>query len=133
MVYLKGTLSGLRQSLATKNPLKMMKNAFLSTLKALFILKIFKLLSWVFRHVEKLVDQKDKVNSKIYDVTTWKTNNCNLPNISRSKSNPTITFGQLIEYNMRNIFLEKSYTKYGGETIPRLLSKKSKLSISLDQ
>ena len=42
-------------------------------------------------------------------------------------------FGQLIEYNMRNIFLEKSYTKRGGETSPRLLSKKSKLSISLNQ
>ena len=42
-------------------------------------------------------------------------------------------FGQLIEYNMRNIFLEKSYTKYGGETIPRPFSKKSELSISLDQ
>ena len=28
-------------------------------------------------------------------------------------------FGQLIEYNIRNIFLEKSDTKYGGETIPR--------------
>ena len=42
-------------------------------------------------------------------------------------------FGQLIEYNMRNIFVEKSYTKCAGETIPRHLSKKSKLSISLDQ
>ena len=29
-------------------------------------------------------------------------------------------FGQLIEYNMRNIFLEKSYAKFGSETIPRL-------------
>ena len=28
----------------------------------------------------------------------------------------TMKFGQLIEYNMRNIVLEKSYTKYGGET-----------------
>ena len=28
-------------------------------------------------------------------------------------------FGQLIEYIMRNIFREKSYTKCGGETIPR--------------
>ena len=28
-------------------------------------------------------------------------------------------FGQLIEYNMRNIFLEKSYTESGGETSPR--------------
>ena len=27
-------------------------------------------------------------------------------------------FRQLIEHNMRNIFLEKSYTKCGGETIP---------------
>ena len=42
-------------------------------------------------------------------------------------------FGQLIECNMRNIFLEKSYTKCGRETIPRPFSKKSKLSISLDQ
>ena len=41
-------------------------------------------------------------------------------------------FGQLIDYNMRNIFPEKSYTKCGGETSLRLFSKKSKLSISLD-
>ena len=41
-------------------------------------------------------------------------------------------YNQLTEYNMNN-FVEKSYTKYAGETIPRLLSKKSKLSISLDQ
>ena len=56
-----------------------------------------------------------------------------LPNILKNKSNQTIIFGQLIECNMRNIFLEKSYTKCGGETIPRPFSKKSKLSISLDQ
>ena len=42
-------------------------------------------------------------------------------------------FGQLIEYNMRNAFVDKSYTKYARETIPRPLSKKSKLSKSLDQ
>ena len=40
-------------------------------------------------------------------------------------------FGQLIEYNMGNIFVEKSYTKCVGETIPR--SEISKLNISLDQ
>ena len=28
-------------------------------------------------------------------------------------------FGQLIEYDIRNIFLEKSYTKWSGKTIPR--------------
>ena len=42
-------------------------------------------------------------------------------------------FGQLIEYNMKNIFVEKSYSKCAGETIPRPLSKKSKLSLSLDR
>ena len=41
------------------------------------------------------------------------------PSISRSKGNQAMKFGQLIEYNMTNIFLEKSYTKCGGETIPR--------------
>ena len=35
--------------------------------------------------------------------------------------------GQLIEFNMGNIFLEKSYTKCGGETIPRPFSKKIKI------
>ena len=54
-------------------------------------------------------------------------------NVSRSKGNQAMKFGKLMEYNMRNIFLEKSYTKCGGETIPRLFSEKSKSSISLDQ
>ena len=53
-----------------------------------------------------------------------------MPNISRSKGNQTMKFGQLIECNMRNIFLEKSYTKCGGETSPRPFSGKLKLSIS---
>ena len=39
-------------------------------------------------------------------------------------------FGQLIKYNMRGIFLEKSYTKCGEETSPRPIYKKSKLNIS---
>ena len=39
-----------------------------------------------------------------------------LPNISRSKGSQTMKFGQLIEYKMKNIFLEKSYAKCGGET-----------------
>ena len=55
------------------------------------------------------------------------------PNMSRSKGNQAVKFDQLIEYNIRNIFVEKLYTKYGGETISCSLSKKSKLSISLNQ
>ena len=50
-------------------------------------------------------------------------------NISGSHDNQTWKFGQLIEYNMRNIFLEKSFTKRVEETIPRRFSKKSKLHI----
>ena len=33
----------------------------------------------------------------------------------RNEGNQATKFGQLIEYNTRNIFLEKSYTKFGGE------------------
>ena len=54
-------------------------------------------------------------------------------NVWRSKDDKAIKFDQLIDYDVRNIFLEKSYAKYGGETIPRPFSKKSKLNISLDQ
>ena len=43
-----------------------------------------------------------------------------LHNISRSKGNQTMKFGQFIEYNKKNIFLVRFYTKCGGETIPRL-------------
>ena len=56
-----------------------------------------------------------------------------MPNIARSKGNQAMKFGPVIEYNMRSIFVEKSYTTIAGETIPRFLSKKSKLSIPLDQ
>ena len=55
------------------------------------------------------------------------------PNISRSKGNQTMKFGQLRECNIRNIFLEKSYPKCGGETSPRPFSENLKLIISLDQ
>ena len=48
-----------------------------------------------------------------------------LPNIPRRKDNQTTKIDQLIEYNIRNIFLEKSYTKCDGETIPRPFFKKS--------
>ena len=56
-----------------------------------------------------------------------------MTHISRSESNQTMKFGQLIECNMRNIFLEKSYSKYGGQTSPRYFLKKLKLSIYPNQ
>ena len=56
-----------------------MKNAFYFILKARFILKIFKFLSWLFDHEEKTtsLERYCKVNFKIYDVTTCLTNNYN--------------------------------------------------------
>ena len=48
-----------------------------------------------------------------------------LPNISRSECNQAMKFGQLIEYNMRNNFLEKSYIKCGEEaSLPRYTKNK---------
>ena len=46
-----------------------------------------------------------------------------LPNIARSKGNQTMKFVQLIENKSMDIFVEKSYTKFAAETIPRTLSK----------
>ena len=37
----------------TESSLKMMKNAFYFILKALFVLKLFRFLSWLFGHIEK--------------------------------------------------------------------------------
>ena len=77
MISFKGALSGLRQFLETKSPLKMMKNAFYFTSKARFVFKIFKFLSWLFGHVAKRLGKKDKANFKFYDVTAWLINNSN--------------------------------------------------------
>ena len=70
-----------------------MRNAFYFILKALFFLKIFKVLSLLFGKVEKQLDKKDNIKFRIYDVTTWLTNNCNthIANVfSHVKDNQTI-------------------------------------------
>ena len=85
----------------------MMKNDFYFTLRALFVLKIFKFLSWLFVYVEQLLDQNEKVNFHTEKQTIAMHI---LPNIKGSKGNQTMKFGQLIEYNMRNIFL-KNHTQ----------------------
>ena len=55
----------------------MMKNAFYFNLKALTVVKITKFLSWLFDHLEKRLDLRDKVNFKMYDIKIWETNNYN--------------------------------------------------------
>ena len=123
VLYIKWALSGLRPFLTNKNPVKVMKNAFCFTLKVHFIHLNFGLDILV----EKRFDLKDKVDFKIHDVTFAI---YTFPNISRGKD---LQFGQLVKYNVRNIFLEKSNTKCGGETRPRPFSEKSKLIIFLDR
>ena len=54
-----------------------------------------------------------------------------LPIISRSKGNEAIKFRLLIKYNMKNIF--KAIRKIWRINYSQPFSKKSKLSISLDQ
>ena len=63
-----------------------MKINFYFTLKALFVVKILKLLSWLFGYVERQLDQIAKVNFKIYDVTDWTGNSYNT-NIAQCLSN----------------------------------------------
>ena len=58
---------------------------------------------WPFGHVEKGLHLKDNVNFKIYDVTTWLASNIHIDQYLKQ----AMKFVQLIEYNKRNIFLEK--------------------------
>ena len=60
------------------SPLKMMKNALYFILKALFVLKIFRFLSfWACREKNDLIGKIPKLNFKIYNVTAWLTKNYN--------------------------------------------------------
>ena len=79
----------------------MMKSAFCFLLKALFVLEIFTFLSRLFSNSKFMASQPGK---QIFAIHI-------LPNISRSKSNQAIKFRQLIDNNVRNIFLQKSSKK----------------------
>ena len=53
------------------------------------------------------------VDFKLYDVTGWTKDNTihMLPIISRIKGNQIMKYGQLIEYNMNNIFFLKNHAQ----------------------
>ena len=104
----------------------MMKNAFYFTLRNFFFSRYLNfcldfLLMWKnglirkIRLISKFVTSQPCQKAIAIHILT---------SISSSKDNQVMKLGQLIEYNMRNIFIEKSYTKHGGETIPRPFSKK---------
>ena len=107
-----------------ESPLKVINNAFYFMWKAPFVLEIFTFLSWLFGFGEKRFDRRamilkfrtSQTGQQIIAVHI-------LPNISWTKGNKAMKFGQLVECNMINIFHEKSYTKCGGEASPRFHEK----------
>ena len=114
LTWLLTAVLGLRQPLATKRPLKMMKNVFL-----------FHLDFWLCI----LVMQKNGLTLLISKFLTLQPGKQTVTmhvmlNMSKSKGNQRIKFGEVIECNMRNVFLKKSYTKYGEGTIHRSFLKK---------
>ena len=122
---LEGPLSDLRQFLTTENPLTMMKNAFYFMLKAFFALKIFTFFGLIFWSCRNGLMKKLRLISKFMTSQAGqKTITIHiLPNLPRSKSNhQAMKFGQLVEYNIRYIFLQKSCKKWCRETNPRPLS-----------
>ena len=92
---LKANSQDLRQFLTTGRPLEMIKNknVLYFNSKALFVLKIFKLFSWLFAHVEKRLISKFIISWPWKQAATIHV----LPINSRSKGNHTMKFGQLIE------------------------------------
>ena len=68
---------------------------------------------------EKLVSFSRYLNSCLGCLVVLKNSN-----ISGSRGNHTLKFGQLLEYNMRNFALENVYTKGDGVNISRAFSKK---------
>ena len=98
----------------------MIKNAFHVTLKALVVAQILSFCRYILVVLKNGLIRKIRLISKFMTTQPGEQSIAIhiLPNVSRSKGNQTMKFGQLIN-NMRNIFPEKSYTKCGGETIPR--------------
>ena len=114
---IKDALSSLRKVLATQKSCKNYKKCFLFLyifsfiIKSLLVLKIYKFC------LEFLVMSKSGLIRKARLISKFMTSQPFeqtiaihiLTKISRCKGNQAI-FGQLIEYNMRNIFFQKLYT-----------------------
>ena len=89
---IKGPLLGLREFLADKSPLKMMKNVIYIILNVLFVLKIRNFCLYFLIIMENDLARKLRLTSKFMTsqtgkqiITIWK-----LPNISRGKGNQAI-------------------------------------------
>ena len=113
-----------------------MENAFYCISKVSFVVKIFDffVLTFLFMQGNHLIRKLMLIQKYMTSQTGKQIITIHiLPNISRNKIYQTMKVGHLIEYNIRNIFLEKSNIKCDGETSARPFSKKSKFSKALDQ
>ena len=111
--------TGLRKILADESRLNMMKNIFYFMLKALFIVKILNILSWLFGQVGKRLDKKAKVLWPYGQTNRSLQYACCA--LFQEVGNQAVKFAQLIECNVRNIFLQKSYRRWGREASFRLI------------
>ena len=92
--------------------------------------KLFLFLRYLNNCLDFLIMQQNDLIKKIILISNFVTSQTGSQtmviqiflNISRSTDNQTMKFGQLIEFEIRNISLENSYTKCGGETSPRPFS-----------
>ena len=119
----KGAPSGLIQFLLTQNPLITTKNALYFTLKSLFILKIFKFLFWLFGLVEKRLIGKLRLISRFMTSQHGKQTLAIhiLSNISISKGNQTMKFGQLVDMTWEIIFLKSDAKNVVEKLFPGLM------------
>ena len=111
---LKGSLSGLRKFLATDNLLKRTKMLFT------FTVELFSFSRYLKFCLDFLVMNKNGLIKKIWLIWKFLTEKPEkqtiaihiLRNISTSKSNSKIRFGQLIQHNRRKIFLKNQSWAY---------------------
>ena len=99
-------------------------------LKAFFVIRLINFCPDFFDRVGKRLIRKLKL---ISNFTTSQTGQQKitihvLPNISRSKVNHIMKFGQLVAHNMRNIFLKYHTQNVVEKLVPGPFIKKSKLA-----
>ena len=104
--------------------LKMMKNVFDFMLKALLVLEIYKLLSWLLDYAKNgLIRNLTLISNFMTPRTGQQTSAIYIyihiqPNISRRKGNQAMRLGQVIEYSIKILFLGN----HAQNTVKKLIS-----------
>ena len=118
------------------SPLQMMRNVLYFVLKAFFRSQdiwVFITTFWSSRK-NSLIRKKRLTSKFMTSQPGLQTMAIHiLFNISQSQDNHTMKLVQLIKYNKRNIFLQKSCGKWGRETIPDLFYFLKKLNMRSKQ